>query len=82
MVTILTKYSDKSFDEYNICQFCFRQNEAELSLWSCVFCFKDHPILYILKTDFIPMDKIELIEKLNGPKVWDLGQIGYIHEAD
>jgi len=50
--------------------FCHKQNLRDLALWPCFHCLKDHPILYKLKTDFIPLDKIAHIEMVNGPDVW------------
>jgi len=69
-LSILDGLSDKSFDEFNICMFCFKQNIRDLALWPCYNCLQDHPILYRIKTDFIPLEKIAKIEELNGPDVW------------
>jgi len=69
-LSIIPGVSDKSFDEFNICMFCGKQNFRDLALWPCFHCLKDHPILYRLKTDFIPLDKIAEIEAINGPHVW------------
>jgi len=69
-MSIINDVSDKSFDEFNICMFCLHSNNRDLALWPCYHCQKDHPILYKFKTDFIPLNKIEQIEMINGPDVW------------
>jgi len=70
-LSIIPGVSDKSYDEFNICMFCLRRNYRDLALWPCYSCNKDYPILYKLKTDFIPFDKLEEIERINGPDVWE-----------
>ena len=69
-LSIIDGFSDKSYDEFNICVFCFKQNLRDLALWPCFHCLKDFPGIYKYKTDFIPLDKVEEIEKINGPDVW------------
>jgi len=69
-MSIIPGVSDKSYDEFNICMFCHKQNFRDLALWPCFYCLKDYPILYKAKTDFIPFDKIADIEAINGPTVW------------
>jgi len=69
-MSIIDGKSDKSFDEFNICMFCLKQNFRDLAVWPCFSCLKDFPAMYKFPPHFTPFDKLDEIEKINGPDVW------------
>jgi len=73
---IIQGFTQFTYDEFNICQFCFKKSPNDLSVWPCANCFKDHPIMYTFKPDFIPLDKIDLIKSLNGQNIFNAGRFG------
>ena len=75
---IIKGVSNFSFDEFNICQFrdCLRQGPNELSVWPCQFCGRDFPVRYWFRVDFIPVDLMPEIKRINGPGVFDRSHEG------
>jgi len=65
-----------TFDEFNICQFCFKKGPNELSVWPCQFCGRDFPALYHFHPDFMTEAQFKKTLKVNGPKVFDKRRAG------